>query len=353
MRRDVALAALLLLAARRAEAAPPEDFPCAGCVVQAPAPAGPGAPASRPRPLLVALHGDGAGVGKLVRAWKGAAADADVILLAPRCPVALGCTSGSWWQWLQLGTHDPDWLNAQIEAVAARYPVDRARVYATGYSGGATYLGWYVPAHPTRFAAVAHVAGGAPYGGACPACKVPLLFLIGSLDPMIEPYTMPLRRYYEACGGHELVWETLRGTTHEGILDVLQAGRAKETLAWLLARPAACVEAADAGVPDAGDGGAGKDAGAAVVTAATDARAPVEVRPPRAPPVAGCACGHGERAGGGAALTPALLGAMLLRRRRRGRAVVPADPPRARVTRTRPPSPRTTPAARRRARSSP
>ena len=315
MRRAAALA-LLLLTARPAAAAPPAhatpppDFPCAGCVVDVPShlPAG-------PRPLLVALHGDGGGVSKLERAWKAACDEAGVILLAPRCPRELGCTAGSWWQWLQNAGHDPAWLGAQIDAVTARHPVDPARVYATGYSGGATYLGWYVPAFPTRFAAVAHVAGGAPYGGPCPACKVPLLFVIGSIDPMIAPYTAPLRRYYEACGGHELVWQALPGITHEGILDVLQAGRAGESLAWLLARPAACsADAADAG---AGDGGLGADAAVPVVSEAGSPPATAPALPKVAAPSAGCACGHHDGVAGGAVLAvPALLMALGARRRR-------------------------------------
>src|SRR6185369_6736958 len=126
--------------------------------------------------------------------------------------------AGSWWQWLPTVQHDPGWLCAQIDAVASRHAFDPAHVHASCYSGGATYLGWYVQAHPLRFASVAHVAGGAPLGGACPDCKVPLRFDIGGVDPMITPYTEPLRRYYEACGGHEIVWKQLPGVTHEGIL---------------------------------------------------------------------------------------------------------------------------------------
>jgi hypothetical protein len=251
-----------------------------------------------------------------------------VLLFAPRCPRELGCKAGSWWQWLATSDHDPAWLGAQIDAVAARHPVDPARVYAAGYSGGATYLGWYVPAFPARFAAVAHVAGGSPLGGRCPACKTPVRFDIGAVDPMIEPYTGPLRRWYEACGGHELVWNVLPGVTHEGIIDVLQAGRAKEILAWLLARPAACLPA------DAGAGDAGGDAEAGVVDAGEAPGAPApEVPPVAAPPAdlprgaavradAGCACGRGGASAPGtqaAAAGTALAVLAVGRRRRRAR----------------------------------
>jgi predicted esterase len=324
MHRAAAIAALALLA-RPASAETLEGWPCAGCITVVPSRA-----AGRPAPLLVALHGDGGGVKPLVRAWQAACEDAGVILLAPRCPREAGCAAGSFWQWYADARHDPAWLDAQIDAAAARFAVDPARVYATGYSGGATYLGWYVPAHPARFAAVAHVAGGARYGGACPSCKVPVLFTLGATDPMITPYTAPLRRWYEACGGHEIVWETLPGVTHESILGALAAGKARSILAWLLARPASCTDR-DAGVspvPPVVDAGPAADAGPGAGARAEDPSAiadppPMPADPPPPPTrlpssAAGCACGRGQAAG--AFLGPVIgAGIWIGRRRRRGR----------------------------------
>lgn len=325
MRRAAALAASLILAPRFAAAAPPPgDWPCPGCVVHVPEPLPDG-----PRPLLVALHGDGGAVRPLVRAFQGATDAAGVILLAPRCPRSMGCTAGSFWQWLQTGGHDEGWLGGLIDAVSARYAIDRARVYAAGYSGGATYLGAYVPSHPTRFAAVAHVAGGAPYGRSCPSCKVSVLFVIGGLDPMIVPYTAPLRAYYDACGGHEVVWQQLPGVTHEGILGVLQAGRARDVLSWLLARPSACqaASARDAGAEEAGAPPAGSGSPSAPAPTAPPVSPPPTPVAPVSPPVppvrprGGCACAAAPAAG---VRWPDLsllvaLGALVTRRRvRRG-----------------------------------
>jgi predicted esterase len=268
----------------------------------------------------VALHGDGGGVRRLVRSFQAAADEAGVILLAPLCPRALGCTAGSFWKWLDTSGHDPAWLGAQIDAVTVRFSIDPRRIYAAGYSGGATYLGWYAPAHADRFAAVAHVAGGAAYRPPCPACKVPVLFLLGTTDPMIGPYTRPLRDWYASCEGHEISWETLPGVTHESILDVLSAGRARQILGWLLARPLACaapdrspptVTAPAAGPAD----GSGADGGPRVAPPvevaraadppAADAGAPA---PPRVPPAAaGCACGVG-RDNGPAGVLAGLIG---------------------------------------------
>lgn len=324
MRCAAAFAALVLLAARPAAAETLEGWPCPGCFTEVPAAADGGA-----RPLLVALHGDGGAAGRIFRAWKRACAATGVILVAPRCPREAGCTAGSWWQWYADGRHDPAWLGAQIDAVTARFAVDPGRIYATGYSGGATYLGAYVPQNPRRFAAVAHVGGGANYGVACPDCKVPVLFAIGAMDPMIGPYTGPLRAYYERCGGHEIVWETLPGVTHEGIVDVVQAGKGREILAWLLARPAACAvtAAVDAGMAmDASTVAPVPDPPAPLTAAGAGApQLPVDRGgPPRvAPGAQGCACGQGGREPAGAGIGLWVLGVMALRRRRPGRAGIP------------------------------
>jgi MYXO-CTERM domain-containing protein len=310
MRGAPILAALLVLTARPAAAEVLTGWPCADCVTVVPGEPG----ATTPAPLLVALHGDGGGVRPLVRAWKRACAEAGVILLAPRCPRALGCTAGSWWQWLDTAGHDPAWLGAQIDAVTARFPVDPRRVWATGYSGGATYLGWYVPSFPTRFAAVAHVAGGVRYGGACPACKLPVLFVLGATDPMIVPYTRPLHDWYASCGEHEIVWETLRGVTHESILTTLEAGRAQQILGWLGARPAMCMEAPPA-VADAG-ADAAEEAGALQETSVVAPSLPPPPPPPRVPPATpGCACDLEGPASG--AVWPAAILLMIVARRRR------------------------------------
>jgi predicted esterase len=263
MRRSIpafATALLGLLAASSARAEPQgeaiDGWPCKGCVTFAPTSDG------SPRPLLVALHGDDGGTSKLFHALLPACEQQRVILISLRCPVDLGCRT-SWWQWRGTATHDPRWIQAQIAAAEARFAVDPARVYAAGYSGGATYLGWYAPTFPGDFAAIAHIAGGMPWGTPCPACKLPVLFTLGAADPMLVPYTRPLRDYYESCGGHEIVWQTLRGVTHEGIIPTVQAGKGKEILTWLLAHRAACGDAA-------------LDAGSSAIDAGTDATPPAD-----------------------------------------------------------------------------
>ncbi len=327
MRRSIPVlvaATLGLLGASSARAEPRgesiEGWPCKGCVTFAPPSDG-----SR-RPLLIALHGDDGGTGKLFHALLPASEQERVILISLRCPVDLGCRT-SWWQWRGTSTHDPRWIQAQIAAAEARFAVDPARVYAAGYSGGATYLGWYVPTFPGDFAAIAHIAGGMPWGTPCPACKVPVLFTLGAADPMLVPYTRPLRDYYQSCGGHEIMWQTLRGVTHEGIIPTVQAGKGKEILTWLLAHRAACGDAAlDAGsaaadaeadATTAGDGGAPPIVDTASFPdrpSPTEARTPLQV----APRASSCACDLGaDVASSAAPLVGLALLALLATRRSR------------------------------------
>lgn len=330
MRRapPIALAAGLglLLAAPAAHALPGElrsDWPCPGCSTVVPAPAG-------PRPLLVALHGDANGdpsaAAKVLRALRPASEKAGVILLVLRCPIEKGCRTGSFWRWRSTGEHDPGWVGAQIDAVTASLPVDAARVYAAGYSGGATYLGWYVPTYPERFAAVVYIAGGVPWGTPCPRCPVHVLFTLGAGDPMLVPYTRPLRDYYEGCGGNEVVWETLPGVSHEGILGLVQGGKGDSLLAWLLGHRAECAGASadagspsavvDAGVIDAADAGAAvhdeapKDAGEPRAGAAVPGPSAQRMSP-------GCACDlRGGARGAGGTMAALIVGALIAGRRR-------------------------------------
>ena len=312
----VAAASLVGLAAKSAVADPAgevlDGWPCKGCTTFAPTSDG------SARPLLIALHGDDAGTGKLFRALRPACEQERVILVSLRCPVDLGCHT-SWWQWRGTATHDPAWIGAQIAAAKARFSVDSARTYAAGYSGGATYLGWYGPTYPRDFEAIAHIAGGMPWGTPCPTCKVPVLFTLGAADPMIVPYTRPLRDYYQACGGHEIVWQTLPGVSHEGIVATVQAGKGKEILAWLLTHRAACEDApVDAGI----DAPSLEDRDAAGIVAAPALPDPPPREVPRGPPqiaprASSCACDLGARGADAAPAIGLALLALLATRRTR------------------------------------
>jgi phospholipase/carboxylesterase len=118
-----------------------------------------------PRPLVVALHG-GTGHGRdFLWSWLREARARNVLLLAPTSRDRT---------WSIMGGRDVDAENLQrmIESVAARYPVDRARVLLTGMSDGATY------------AFLCGLRDDMPFTHLAPACGVlhPFLFGNGGLE---------------------------------------------------------------------------------------------------------------------------------------------------------------------------
>ena len=151
-------------------------------------------------------------------------------LLALDCPVRLGCKD-SFWKW----DGDPSWVLDQVAAVAKRRPIDRARVYLIGWSGGASYIGWRAAAWSGEFAAVVLHGGGIPPGTtACPAGRLPAYFLVGDKNPL-HRLARELRAYFEACH-QDVTWDLVRGGDHAHEEAALTARKAAEILDWLAAR---------------------------------------------------------------------------------------------------------------------
>lgn len=247
-----------------------DGFPCKRCTTDIPKKS---FESNKPMAVLLALHGDHGDAMQMLNAWLSSTSKAGVILVALRCPVELACPpAASWWQWYQTPGHSEKWLGEQIDKVTAEYNVDLDKVYATGFSGGASYLGYYIPTHADRFAAVAYTAGGHRYIENCPSCKIPTYFTIGSTDGMIEPFVKPLWRYFDECGGHEMVWDELPAIGHVAMLGALRTGHGDRVLKWLLDRDNQCVSKP---VPQAS---------ASTVTSAKpvmSSAAPIESAPPQ------------------------------------------------------------------------
>lgn len=310
----VALAAALAVAlgATPAAAAPKRqhDFPCPGCLFEPPS-----APGSKGAPLLVLLHGDAPGTVPDVRAltdvFSAEAAARGVALFAPRCPVAEGCAKGSWWQW---ASGDPRvWLEAQLRAIEATVAIDPDRVSIAGWSGGASYLGWWSASLDGRFAAVAHLGGGmGPRGHGCARCDLPALFVVGDANPL-HHLAVGLRDHYLACKS-DVRWDLHPKTDHGGEWAVV---RAKSTpamvLDWFAAHPRRCP------VPAAAIVAAPSVAVVAGVSSASTPSLPTTT-PGGAPSSAltRCGCATPGRAVSSSAATWILVGAGLLCRRRGG-----------------------------------
>lgn len=103
---------------------------------------------SRPVGLIVQLHGDGAGEfqnypnghGKLTQI-QPVAQRHNMVLLSARTP---SFEEGDHTWWAGNGTAKSDYLAELINAVAyGNYPVDRSRVWFSGYSGGAEQLTYH------------------------------------------------------------------------------------------------------------------------------------------------------------------------------------------------------------------
>jgi predicted esterase len=109
--------------------------------------------AKKRRPLFVALHGGGQGVGdgkNALQKWSLAAREC--IVLAPTTPQKVG----SAWNQPRIER----WVLALIEAAVRTWDVDTNRIYLAGHSMGG-YGTWSIGGrHADRFAALAACAGG-------------------------------------------------------------------------------------------------------------------------------------------------------------------------------------------------
>src|SRR5271166_4546691 len=79
---------------------------------------------------------------------------------------------------------DLGFISAMIDFLEARYAADPARVYCTGFSNGASMTFSVGLNLSNRIAAIAPVSGHLFYTGKQLAYPVPLLFIIGTKDPL-------------------------------------------------------------------------------------------------------------------------------------------------------------------------
>ncbi len=104
---------------------------------------------------------------------------------------------------------DQDWdiekLDRLVDHIAKTYRVDPARVYLTGLSrGGHASWRWAI-AEPTRFAAVAPVAGRGNPGEACRLMDLPVWAFHGDRDDVVTPEgSFNMVRAIRACGGRKV-----------------------------------------------------------------------------------------------------------------------------------------------------
>jgi len=97
--------------------------------------------------------------------------DSPFILVCPQCP------RDQWW--------DNDVLNALLDEIIARHPVDTECVYLTGISMGGFGTWSLAIEHPERFAAIAPICGGGPPYVAHRLERTPVWAFHGARDDIV------------------------------------------------------------------------------------------------------------------------------------------------------------------------
>src|SRR5688572_24397584 len=163
-------------------------------------------------PLVVALHG-GHGHGRdFLWSWLADGRARGALVLAPTSRDRT---------WSIMGGHDADaeGLRAMVDSVAARYPVDRARVLLTGMSDGATY------------ALLCGLREDMPFTHLAPACGVlhpallvngglarahgrPVYLVHGALDWMFPVQYAQMAREALTAAGARLVYREIADLSH-------------------------------------------------------------------------------------------------------------------------------------------
>jgi predicted peptidase len=146
-------------------------------------------------PVLIFLHGSGERGGsldqvKLHGPANNALSDPDfqLLILAPHLAPTM--------RW------DPDDVIAVLETAAARYSIDRNRIYLTGLSLGGHGTWATAAAYPDVFAAIVPIAGRGDVTQACALQSMPIWAFHGVADSVV-PVTgsSAMTAAVAACGG--------------------------------------------------------------------------------------------------------------------------------------------------------
>jgi predicted esterase len=179
--------------------------------------------AAQAMPLLLTLHGDEGTPDYIYQVFYGQQKSSPTfILVAPKAPFGGG-------SWYQATSQHVTFINAVISTVLAKYNIDQDRIWITGWSGGATFLGYYAIARQDILAAVVYHMGGGGGGSYSPpagSCKIPARFVIGSADFL---YSLAKTQYTTLTSkGHETVWIELPGVGHN-----FDSKTLPDTWAWI------------------------------------------------------------------------------------------------------------------------
>lgn len=152
-----------------------------------------------PRPLVLMFHGAGGSADLAARqtGWSQLA-DREGLLVAypegtardPSAPPAFRLNPQAWNDGSGRGhtarrqTDDAGFVGALLDRLAGEQPVDPHRVYACGFSNGASFTFRLGAELPHRFAAIAPVAGHCWVTPGRLVPPVPLFYAVGDADPL-------------------------------------------------------------------------------------------------------------------------------------------------------------------------
>jgi MYXO-CTERM domain-containing protein len=210
-------------------------------------------------PILFALHGDEGKPDYIYSSFKSLqkSQGGPFILVAPRAPFGGG-------SWYKATSQHTTFIDAVIAEAKTQWNIDEDRIWITGWSGGATFLGNYVTSRQDILSAVVFYlgAGGAwlPYSPPAGSCKIPARFVIGTAD-FLYSNAADLKQLLEQKG-HQVSWVELPGVGHD-----FQKSTLPDTWTWLKGKtlcnttiPGSCPgdppPTPDQGVPPAPDQGA-------------------------------------------------------------------------------------------------
>ncbi len=159
-------------------------------------------------PLIVFLHGSGErgddiekvklhGPPKIVEAQ----ADFPFIVVSPQAPESAVWKSAT--------------VNALLDELIARLPVDADRIYLTGLSLGGHGTWNIAAAHPERFAAIAPVCGFGDVKNACQLKNLPIWAFHGEKDSVVSVQDdAAMVAAVKACGG-DVKFTVYPGVDHD------------------------------------------------------------------------------------------------------------------------------------------
>lgn len=195
--------------------------PCSGCTVDLPS------QRTEPQPILVVLHGNHETAKDAAARWRDAALARGFAVVGLTCPRDRGCDDGKWYAW----DRTPRFVLEALAKVREQLPIDPARTYLAGWSGGASAIGEHLGAWQPFSAIVIHGGGQRPADGACPPHAMPAYFLVGDENPA-HGAAVALREHLEKCDA-PLEWDLVRHADHAGEKRALDREKAEDILEWL------------------------------------------------------------------------------------------------------------------------